>query len=178
LIHRPNIVRVDLFVGGIIVVQLFNTSFKGTIYTSRNNGNVNIYGFKFKENLPIYLKQRFPSDFSGLSIFKYNFISHISYSTMEKLIESGIPQYFHNFVFEHILDLGTSDGNLKAKAFTLNDLSFGFTIWLYACAISGGVFVAEILVFYTKLIVKKIVRELSGLFCFLVLLSEMMVYIK
>jgi hypothetical protein len=157
---------------GIVSAQLLNPSFKGTARHEIDDFRVFSYGYKYKGQMAVFMNQKLYSEFNGLSIYKNNFISHTSYSTMERLIESGIPQYFHDFVFKFILDLRTSDGNSDAKAFTLEDLSFGFTIWLYACVISGGVFVAEVLVFYTKFIAMKIVRELSGLFCFISLLNE------
>jgi hypothetical protein len=158
--------------GGVVNAQLLNPSFKGTILHGSDDYRLLNYGLKYEGQMAVFMKQKLYSEFNGLSIYKNNFISRTSYSTMERLIESGIPQYFHDFVFKFILDLRTSDGSSDAKAFTLDDLSFGFTIWLYACTISSGVFVAEILVFYTKFIAIKIVRELSGLFCFLALLNE------
>ncbi|KAL7015192.1 hypothetical protein ACKWTF_016332 [Chironomus riparius] len=63
---------------------------------------------------------------------------------MEKLIPSGIPQYLPDF---HAFLLYGNYKNLDMetlKVLTLDDLSFGFILWLIACAISMIGFLIEI----------------------------------
>lgn len=167
-------VGLNILAGGVVLAQLSNPTFKGTVLQSLENYNAMQFGLKSSFNLPFIMKQRLPSEYNGLALYKNHFISHITFSTIEKLVEGGIPQYFHKFIYEYVLDLNVDYENQGAMAFSVDDLSFGFIIWLYTCAISCGVFICEILIFYINRFGRKIVQEFAGLFGFLVLLKERM----
>lgn len=87
---------------------------------------------------------------------------------MKKLIPSGIPQYlpdFHAFLLYGIYE------NVKQtmpKVLTLEDLSFGFVLWLIACGISVVGFLAEIMFAF----VTKFVKNVVGLAAILRLFNE------
>jgi len=78
---------------------------------------------------------------------------------LEKLIPAGIPQHLyelHKFMlfkkYEPIMDSGP-------KVLTIDDLSFGFVLWLGACGISVAGFVLEMLMFQLR----KVLRTFIGL---------------
>jgi len=76
---------------------------------------------------------------------------------MDKLIPSGIPQYLPDF--HALLMYGNYEtiNEKMPKVLTLNDLSFGFILWMIACGMSMIGFVGEILIFYLSRILKNIV---------------------
>jgi hypothetical protein len=92
----------------------------------------------------------------SLCVPKNNFFSTLSHKVMNQLISGGIPQYlidyFINFDMRPLLQ-----PIKEPKKFDIEDLMFGFIIWLIACGISITVFIIELTVFYG--------RNLSGIAC-------------
>jgi hypothetical protein len=78
---------------------------------------------------------------------------------MDKLIPSGIPQYLPDF-HAYLLygNYENSEENFP-KILTIDDLSFGFILWLIACGISICGFLGEIVV----ILVIKILKDAMGL---------------
>jgi hypothetical protein len=70
-------------------------------------------------------------------------------------IPAGIPQYFQKQYLEGLSKI--NKGNLtkiesgkRPKVFAVDDLSFGFVIWLIACSISISVFISELILWWIK----------------------------
>jgi hypothetical protein len=57
---------------------------------------------------------------------------------------------------------------LSQKQLDIDDLEYGFVIWLIACAVSISAFLIEILVFAARKIVKKCFKNLLGNILFLI----------
>lgn len=163
---------ISKFQEAYVHLQLFNSSAKVTLVS--NSNNIILLKQVFRPLEPYYLKQRLRVLVKGLSIYKNNFISHTSYKTMERLIETGIPQNSYKFFFKHLFDLNLPPPDKNPKVFAIDDLSFGFVVWLYACAISGCAFIAEVLYFYSRAFTNRGIREMFGLFALLTLLKERM----
>jgi hypothetical protein len=87
---------------------------------------------------------------------------------MEKVVEAGIPQHFWKVEQEVKYNIGLDSGEIEdnRRILSLNDLEFGFVIFIIALSVSTVVFFCEFL--GPK--IKKFVRLLIGLFYFLRLL--------
>lgn len=97
---------------------------------------------------------------------KNSFIYEFLDDFLQKTIPFGIPQYlmsFHYFMlFKHYEVLNVKE----PKVLTIDDLSFGFVLWLGACGISLITFLIEL--FMLKL--RRIIRNLIGLWNILAIL--------
>jgi hypothetical protein len=86
-----------------------------------------------------------------------NFLTQFVKETFSRLLQNGIVQHFLEQE-ENIYTRNVKEPS-KPKVFTLEDLAFGFEIWLISCGISTFVFVVEIFVFW--------VRSCIGILCLL-----------
>jgi hypothetical protein len=97
--------------------------------------------FKFAPKL---IKQRLLNKIYGVGLFKNNFMIQSTEPVMEILIQAGIPQYFLDYVFEfYFFDREELRG---PKVFSIDDLRFGFVIWLVTCGIALAAFAGELIV--------------------------------
>jgi hypothetical protein len=100
-------------------------------------------------DIPTTLKEVISLGGFSLCVPKNNFYSSLSHKVMNKLISGGIPQYLIDFYTKFELrPMLTPRKDLKV--FDVDDLMFGFIIWLVACGISITVFIIELTVFYVK----------------------------
>ena len=102
-------------------------------------------------------------DISVLFTLRNSFIYEILYEVLEKTFPFGIPQNlikFHNSVIFQKYE--PIDDN-SPKVLTLNDLGFGFVLWLGACGISIVGFMLEIF----RIRVAEQLKSLIGLWVFL-----------
>lgn len=88
----------------------------------------------------------------GVGMMRNNFIYKVTEDAMRNLIDFGIPQYFLNYICENILRELPKDKK-SPKKFSLNDLEFGFVIYLNCCGISIIIFVIEILIFNVRKVI-------------------------
>lgn len=106
---------------------------------------------------PIDLHQKLITFNCGFEFTIGNFFYELTGGVMERIVEAGIPEHllkFHN----RILYKRKSKKKVMPQILTVNDLSFGFIIWLVACGISFLILIIEL--FAPKLF--KILRFLSG----------------
>jgi hypothetical protein len=155
----------------VLLQQLFDPTSKGAIALQCDQDTVCRYLFRNQKEFPNVMKETFTTDFLGLSLYKNNFISYTTIKTLKRLIEAGIPQRSYKFLLVDLLDPQIPPEDKSPKVFSLDDLSFGFIIWLYTCAVAGCVFVAE-LVFYFFFSVVLLAQRLIGLFYFIILLKH------
>jgi hypothetical protein len=157
---------------GFLLDQLYNSSSKGV--TLFNCDEINVIGYLLRDvgTTPNIMKQTLNTEFFGLSLYKNNFISHSTISTMKRLIEAGIPQRSYNFFYKFLIDPHLPPEDKSPHAFTLDDLGFGFIIWLYACAICCSVFILELLYFCMKSGILNFARTAAGLYCLHKLFKE------
>lgn len=61
---------------------------------------------------------------------------------MDKLVEAGIPQYFLEYMYQfYFFDRNEPHG---PKVFSIDDLHFGFVVWLVTCSIALAAFLGEL----------------------------------
>lgn len=78
------------------------------------------------------------------------------------LISGGIIQHWFNYLLNFEFK-GLIEPPKEPKVFEVEDLKFGFIVWLAACAISLAAFLVEIFYVWTKREIIKFVRRYSGL---------------
>ncbi|KAL7013040.1 hypothetical protein ACKWTF_015167 [Chironomus riparius] len=92
-----------------------------------------------------------------------NSILHpIFIDVMDRMIASGVLQYLETFSSEALFGKYQEVEDNLPKVFALDDLSFGFILWIYACGLSISVFLFECL------------KEVLGLICLLLNLVKSM----
>jgi hypothetical protein len=100
-----------------------------------------------KAKLEVMKRERYQTFLINSGTMYMNFMSQFVNEIFAKLIEAGIPQYFNRQLF----DLFPHPQELKElKVFDVDDLWFGFLIWVITCGISFSVFIIEICVFWAK----------------------------
>lgn len=88
----------------------------------------------------------------GIGVMMNNFIFHATDKAMGQMIQNGIPQYFVKYLDE--VDFHPMPADEKEpKVFGLDDLAFGFNVFLVYCGISFLTFVAELLYFYATMLI-------------------------
>lgn len=131
-----------------------NSSLKiGIILTEKDHQTLR---FAYK-NVPQLLKQQYRELMIGFGVFKNNFIYNLFEKTMIPLVESGIPQHFLNRIMKFHLKPPDEEPETP-KVFTLNDLQFGFIIWIITCLIAISAFFLEILWFYARILITNLIR--------------------
>jgi hypothetical protein len=74
---------------------------------------------------------------AGFSTFQNQFIFALLEQTTKLLIPTGIVQHFHG-IWDDFKNKQKFDYDQKIpKILSVNDLSFGFVIWLYACSVAS-----------------------------------------
>jgi hypothetical protein len=107
-------------------------------------------------NTPDTLKEVINLGGYSLCVQKNNFFSALSHKVMNQLISGGIPQHLTDYFMKY--DMRPLLQPIKEpKKFDIEDLMFGFIIWLVACGISITVFIIELIIFYG--------RNLIGIAC-------------
>jgi hypothetical protein len=96
---------------------------------------------------------------AGLFTSQNSFIFYPINKILEKIIPAGIPQHLYDLHLLMMFKKYEPVLNSGPKVLTVDDLSFGFVLWLGACGISVAGFVFEILMFQMR----KVLRTLIGL---------------
>lgn len=131
----------DLFV---LFSQMTDSSLKAAIMTTENDMKFYKTGYT---DVPATLKEVISLVGFSICVPKNNFFTVMNQKVMNALISGGIPQYlidfYTNFELRPML-IPRKD----PKVFDIDDLMFGFIIWLVACLISITAFLIELIVFY------------------------------
>lgn len=120
---------------------------------------------EFCEKRGILLKETFPKHPKGYATIQNSLLYPVIESVIGRLIPSGILQNIARKSFEPKL------GAKSPKVFSIDDLAFGFMIWLAACVMSVVAFLSELVWKFSVLRVKKVLRTSIGLGLFLKLLK-------
>lgn len=107
-----------------------------------------------KAKLEVMKNEKYQTFLTNTGTMYMNHMNHFVNEVFAKLIESGIPQHFNQRVFNlfpHPQEL------IEPKVFTVDDLWFGFLIWLIACGVSTAAFIMEIIISWIVGSVLKIV---------------------
>jgi hypothetical protein len=114
---------------------------------------------------PKILNERFIGTTVSIGIGRNNFLFHLVDGILSRLISVGIPQHLKKFHTEVILRIKSRMAPIRdgvKDSFTLEDLDYGFVIWLIASAISIFVFFFELLLTFVKYLISS-VRNFVGL---------------
>lgn len=108
------------------------------------------------------LKQIIGVQSYGIRVYKNNFIYHHIEDNMKWLIQGGFPQRHLQFIKDTILWLPKDDGKIP-QVFSIDDLQFGFIIWVISCGVSLSAFLLEVLYSQFKMRLKYFIETLLGL---------------
>lgn len=101
------------------------------------------------KNPPKRMKSKVKTEKFGIATMRNNFIYNVTENVMSALVESGIAQYFFQYIKLVVLK-GLPTDQQEPKKFSIEDLKFGFVIFLICCGISIVAFLCEILMFYGR----------------------------
>lgn len=101
------------------------------------------------KNSPRKMKSKLRNDKFGIATMTNNFIYGVTEDVMSALVVGGIPQYFLKYIEKNVLREMPVDPP-EPKDFSIEDLEFGFMIFLICCGISIAIFLIEILMFYGR----------------------------
>lgn len=106
-------------------------------------------------SLPATLKEVISLNGFGVCVSRKNFFMTLNHKVMNSLISGGIPQYLIDFYTKFDLRpilIPEKD----PKVFDVDDLMFGFIIWLVACGVSITVFIIEVTFYHLRIFVGKV----------------------
>ncbi|KAG5669302.1 hypothetical protein PVAND_017190 [Polypedilum vanderplanki] len=153
--------------------QIYRSALEGNFWQKTaffiNDNNHKQFNGIFGKTLETIKNERISKSITA-SMGKNNLIIYELNKLLNQLIPSGIPKYLSDYGFwlkfrprdEVIVD--------TKKILSLNDLEFGFVIWLVSISIAILVFVVEILRFLSR----KYFRKLIGLIGFEILLRKIL----
>ncbi|KAG5668298.1 hypothetical protein PVAND_016245 [Polypedilum vanderplanki] len=82
----------------------------------------------------------------GYGLVSFHYLYDSIESTIQWLLQAGIPQFWYELNHWHIYKRIYIPSSPPKDVLTLNDLNYGFNIWLIACAISIFQFFIEVIV--------------------------------
>ena len=104
----------------------------------------------------------------GIGMLRNSILYPIFDEVMRNLIPSGIPQYLQIFYSKLLFGTYEELNEKTPQVLTLNDLAFGFLLWLAACSVSIAAFVGEIL--RHRLV--KMTNQCIGLYILLIMIRK------
>lgn len=98
------------------------------------------------DNVPKIIKEVINPTPQSVCVSPNNFFNELNREIMNKLISGGIPQYLLKYFFDFIIR-PRPEQKEGPKVFGMEDLKFGFVIWLMCCFFSTIVFTVEVALF-------------------------------
>lgn len=111
------------------------------------------------KNVAKLIKQQVKDNALGIGVSRNHFIYPLLENTMTPVLEAGIPQYFIDFMLKFYMKV-IEDDPKEPKVFSINDLYFGFVVWISSCSIALAAFIIELVWHYSK----KKFKEFNGIF--------------
>lgn len=102
----------------------------------------------FNANLNIMKKQKFVTSFHYIGTINTNFMTQLTLDVFTRVIETGIFQFFEKSFQDSFPPY--KNEIKEPKVFSIDDLKFGFIIWIFACGLSTLIFIIEILLVWIK----------------------------
>lgn len=115
--------------------------------------------------VPRILRERLIAPPEGLCVYRNNFAATLHVKIMDALITAGIPQHWYKFTVEFELR-SVPDPPREPKVFSIEDLKYGFIIWLVAISVSVGSFLLECCIYFNILAIRSMVGVYVFLKCF------------
>ena len=99
----------------------------------------------------------------GFNLERNSDFYEVFFEAMMRIVPAGIPQKLHRDICQTlVVKLGENADN-EPKVLTLDDLGFGFIIFLCACGVSSAFFVVEVAVWLLqKMLRKRPAARVSG----------------
>lgn len=119
----------------------------------------------FGPNIPRFISEKVELSPFGVCVPKETFGSAIVMS-IKYLVEGGIPQHLFHLFFDFEL-MPILDEIPGPSVFSLNDLVFGFVVWLISCAISIIAFFSEVFYYHVKNLYNKLIYNFAFLIALL-----------
>lgn len=122
-------------------------------------------------NIPHLLDDKINFPAESICVYHDNFLYHFSEKVSNTLIEAGIIQYW----FKYFVDFDLKpllNAPSEPKVFEVEDLKFGFCVWLVASAISVAAFFGEILYFNAMIKIKRTAQKYGKLYFFIKFLKK------
>ena len=117
------------------------------------------------------LQQKFSSTVCGLGVLENNFIFHLMNDVIDRLLPSGIPQFVYDF-HDWSVHKGANYKFVKTpKVMRIDDLEFGFLLWIISCA-------STVIVFLLEIIMEKFIKSIRTYFGALMFLDEFKIYLE
>jgi hypothetical protein len=114
----------------------------------------------------IQLKEGLFSSTCGINMKRNSFLFHSVNEALQELISGGIPQHIYKFYMEKFYPKKIPEAKEPQKL-TIDDLSYGFTIWLASFPITVLAFLFEFFYkhFAAKILnwIKREIKNLIGL---------------
>jgi hypothetical protein len=159
-LYRPHVENLEFFDILEKFLGMSEPSLKAAIPSTKVDMRVmkNIYA-----KLPKTLNEYVQVHVQGICANHNNFFQFLSWKLSNDLASSGILKYWHDYFLDVDMKplLEESRG---PKVFDIEDLKFGFNVWLVACGISASTFFIEFFYFYVKIFIKKIVKSSIALY--------------
>lgn len=114
-------------------------------------------------NMPKVMKEYVHLPPHEICVYHDNFLAHLNWKITHAMASNGILKYW----FDYFLNFDMkplSDPPSGPKVFDIEDLKFGFHVWLIACGVSALAFFSEILYFNVKAWTMKLIRNSIGLY--------------
>jgi hypothetical protein len=100
----------------------------------------------------------------GFSFPKNHFLFHATNDAVQRCLDSGIIQSKKQFYFEFCTPAEIDPEIFEPKVFRLQDLAFGFVVWLTSVLIAIVIGILEVLCFYLKKKVICVIKNCIGLY--------------
>ncbi|KAG5671218.1 hypothetical protein PVAND_001427 [Polypedilum vanderplanki] len=127
------------------------------------------WNLTYKASLPVLENERLKKSIA-LSVFKNNILQHQMNEVIDRLIPMGILKFLSDYGRWYVNRPVDAEIEDPRKILSMNDLEFGFVIFLGALAFSIVVFICELL----SLSMRRFLKNLFGLFEFLRVIREIL----
>lgn len=150
----------------LFLTQMGNASAKLAFFMTSHSQTI----FESEYDLPtIQLEEQLCTVNTGIGLIKNHFLFHLTDEVIQRTTSFGIPQFLDK-LYMGLLYHKRVQMPVSPQILSIEDLSFGFIIWLVACSISCLAFLGELLHYYFKVFSSQTI----GLIYFLRLLNNVL----
>ncbi|KAG5669317.1 hypothetical protein PVAND_017205 [Polypedilum vanderplanki] len=166
ILHKSDEEILDLFCS-----QLHNATAKLALRINKEDIIVNEF---LCQDSGIILKKEKTVKMLSLGFYRQSILSNALADLMLNLSQTGIPHYLNERGFHQFYDLFQPPEEENLRIFSLDDLEYGFVLYLGACALAIIVFIFELISVW----IKKILEFYFGLFAFVRILDVKLIEVE
>lgn len=152
---RPKVMTIEEYMKNSPFNIVFNTQIENF------SAKLAFFMYQNPEFKGIQLKETFFSSTAGISIERNSFLYNAINDALQWLITGGIAQFIFNFYIEDYFPEKPKPPK-EPKILAIDDLSYGFIIWLIASLITIFIFLVEIFVKYIWVKIIKWLKRGAG----------------